>query len=105
MNNRDDNDNRYQTGCLGILIPLALVAYALSFLIWHYRRERYQFRYRSPESIEGDGITVLGIALFVHALGFVPYKRWPLLRWLLVAAGILLFFRVCTKPPLGNSSK
>jgi hypothetical protein len=85
-------DDRYRTGCLGILLPLALVAYALRHIVWHYRHKRHQWRPVSDESIEWRGVGVLAIALFVHALGFVPYKRWPLIRWGLVAGSVILFF-------------
>jgi hypothetical protein len=83
-------DDRYKTGCVGILMPLALVAYALRYIVWHYREERYKFRYQSPESIEWFGVSILGMALFVHALGFVPYKRYPIVKWLLVMISIFI---------------
>jgi uncharacterized membrane protein len=85
-------DDKYKTGCVGILMPLALVGYALLKIVWHYRRDRYEFRYRSPESIEWSGVSILGMALFAHALGFVPYRRYPIVRWLLVAVSIIMFF-------------
>ena len=85
-------DDKYKTGCVGILIPLAVVGYALLKIVWHYRRDRYKFRYQSPESLEWDGVSILGMALFVHALGFVPYKRYPVVRWLLVAISIFVVF-------------
>ena len=88
----DDKDDKYRTGCVGILIPLALVLKALHLIIWHYRPKRFRFRYQSPESIEWQGVSVLGMALFVHALGFVPYKRYPIVRWLLVAVSIFIVF-------------
>ena len=73
-------------------MPLALVGYALMKIVWHHRNDRYEFRYRSPESIEADGVVMLGMALFVHALGFVPYKRHPVMKWLLVGISIFVFF-------------
>jgi hypothetical protein len=85
-------DNGYKTGCVGILMPLALVAYGLVHIIGHYRRKRYEFWPRSEESIEWEGVAILAMALFVHAVGFVPYKRYPVIRWLLVSISIGVFF-------------
>ena len=85
-------DDKYKTGCVGILMPLALVGYAMMKIVWHHRKDRYKFRYRSAESIEADGITILGMALFVHALGFVPYRRYPIVKWLLLAISIVVIF-------------
>src|SRR5688572_19248080 len=89
---KDGADDRYKTGCLGILLPLALVAYSLRYIVWHYRHPRHECRPASDESLERHGVAVLAIALFVHAPGFVPYKRWPRFRWLLVAGSVVLFF-------------
>ena len=56
---------------------------------------RHKISGRGP--LAGDnavalGVTALGVCLFVHALGFVPYQRLPVLKWTLVVAGVTVFF-------------
>jgi hypothetical protein len=91
-----DQEDRIKTGCLGILIPLFFGAYAVRWII-ERRAGRIRFRDIGKQPLTGEaavalGITALGICLFVHALGFVPYERFPLLKWLLAAAGVVVFF-------------
>ena len=77
--------------CMGILLPLAANVYAL-YNFTHPRRGDYLFRRSmNPETIVSLGILGLGIALFLHAIGFVPYKRVPFLRYALAAGGVALF--------------
>lgn len=86
-----DLDERVQTGCMGLLLPLALAAYGI-YRITHPRKlNRFTGTWRNPEDVVALGICALGIALCVHALGFVPYQRIPLVKYLLAAGGVALF--------------
>lgn len=85
------DDDRVKTGCMGILIPLFFGALALRWIV-QKRTFRVASHATTGEAAVGMGIMTLGICLFVHALGFVPYERVPLLKWLLVAAGVGVFF-------------
>lgn len=88
------------TDCLGILLPLAANAYAL-YNFTHPRRGDYLFhRLLNPNTIVAFGIVGLGIALFLHAIGFVPYERVPFLKYVLAAAGVALFIYGLSWPPV-----
>jgi hypothetical protein len=90
----DDLRERAKTDCLGLLLPLAVNAYAL-YNFTHPRRGDYTFhRPLNPDTIVG-----LGIALLLHAIGFVPYERVPFLKYLLAAAGLALFLYGASWPP------
>ncbi len=86
-----DLEDRTKTGCMGLLIPLALVAYGVYRITHPWKRSRFTGTWKNPEDVAALGICALGIALCVHALGFVPYERVPLLKWLLAAAGVAVF--------------
>lgn len=86
-----DFGDRAKTHCLGILLPLAANAYAI-YQFTHPRRGDYLFRRpMNPDTIVAFGIVGLGIALFLHGIGFVPYERVPFLKYVLAAAGVTLF--------------
>jgi hypothetical protein len=85
-------DDRVKTGCAGIIIPLAAVAYAT---IWFFSPESvstWGIRPIRGRAAMGHGITILGIALFVHALGFVPYRRYRILQIAVILIAIATFF-------------
>jgi hypothetical protein len=76
---------------MGFLLPLALAAYGVSRIAHPRELNRFTGRWRNPEDVVALGICALGIALCVHAFGFVPYQRIPLVKYLIAAAGAALF--------------
>lgn len=92
--NRKHDDDPYKTGCVGIVIPLFFAAaYGIPAIV---RKKTWRQLGRppvvGPEAIE-IGIAVLGVALLVHAWGFEPYKRHPIIRGLLTVVGIAMFLK------------
>jgi hypothetical protein len=90
-----DSDEKTKTGCAGILIPLFFAAYALKWIL-SKRAGPVGLRNIGHPPMTGDaavgfGIMTLGICLFVHALGFVPYERVRGLKYILAAAGVSVF--------------
>lgn len=93
-------DDRAKTGCMGILMPLGLLTYGL-YYIRHPRMLNRFGNVMETDEVIGIGIMALGMAVFVHALGFVPYERIPLLKWLVAAAGAGVFIYGLTSPHTG----
>lgn len=92
MYSEEDLDDRAKTGCMGILLPCLLAAYGI-YRITHPRKlSRITGTLRNPEELVALGISALGLALVVHAFGFVPYDRVPLLRYIFAAVGVSVFF-------------
>lgn len=86
-----DVDDRVKTGCAGLLLPLVIAAFGY-YRITHPRRlNRFTGTPNDPQDVVALGIVALGIAVVVHAFGFVPYHRIPVLKYLLAAAGVVLF--------------
>jgi hypothetical protein len=91
---RPDDDDRYKTGCVGIILPLLVAVWGIRIII----RQRVPRGRGAPAPLVGPeavevGIGVLGVAVLLHAWGFEPYKRHPIIRALLTAAGIALFLK------------
>jgi hypothetical protein len=90
-----DNEDRTKTGCMGVLLPLIFGAYAVRWIVTERAGPiRLRDIGRGPTTGEAAialGITTLGLCLFVHAFGFVPYQRIPIVKWLLAAAGVAVF--------------
>ena len=84
-------EERAKTGCLGILIPIVVTAYSLRYFITRRSSGRFGATPVEGDAAIGLGVSAVGIAVFVHALGFVPYERILPLKWALVIAGIILF--------------
>jgi hypothetical protein len=85
-----DPDERTKTGCMGILLPMATAAYG-AYRIAHPRKVSYLFHTPITSPSIAVGVCALGIALFVHGLGFVPYERIRFLKYLIATLGIVLF--------------
>jgi hypothetical protein len=86
-----DSDDKAKTGCMGILLPLALVIFGIH-RIRHPPHVDYLFQMPAdPSTRIPAGICALGIAIFLHGLGFVPYQRIPGLRYLIAAVGTGVF--------------
>lgn len=88
-----NDDDRYKTGCVGVLLPLFAAAYGVRAII--RQRTPGGLRYRptvGPEAVEW-GIAALGVAVFVHAWGFEPYKRHPWIRAILTVVGVAMFLK------------
>jgi len=93
FNGSRNEDDRYKTGCIGVLVPLLVAAYGIRTII----RQRTTGRWGRPPTVGPEavefGIAVLGVALFAHAWGFEPYRRRPFIRWLLTALSIAMFLK------------
>jgi hypothetical protein len=86
-------DDRAKTGCAGIAIPLACLVYAAFWFATPESLSSWAIRPIRGADAAALGVSIIGLALFVHAFGFVPYQRYPVLRWLLVLGGVSLFFK------------
>ena len=75
---------------MGILLPLAAAAYG-AYRIAHPGKLSYLFHTLGNSSGIWVGVCALGVALFVHGLGFVPYERIRFLKYLIASLGIVLF--------------
>lgn len=94
-----DLEDRAKTDCLGLLLPLAVNAYAI-YQFTHPRRGDYLFhRPMNPDTIVALGIIGMGIALFLHAIGFAPYQRVPFVKYVLASVGVVLFLYGSSWPP------
>lgn len=85
-----DND-RSRTVWMGILIPLACAAFGLYRIVYPHEYNRGTAQFYEGDAVVGLGINALGIAVVVHALGFVPYQRIPAVKYMVAATGIVLF--------------
>lgn len=87
------DDDRAKTGCVGVLLPVAGMIYGGWIMLRKEGFRNYGIRpVRGAEAVD-FGISVIGMALFVHALGFVPYRRHPVVRISLIVISIVLFFK------------
>ncbi len=86
-----DSDDRAKTGCMGILLPLALVSFGVYRILRPPHVEYLSHRPADPATRIPAGICALGMALFLHGLGFVPYQRVPGLRYVIAALGVAVF--------------
>jgi hypothetical protein len=93
-------DDRVKTGCMGLLLPLGMAAYGL-YYIRHPRMLNRFGRVMETDVVIGMGIMAVGMAVFVHALGFVPYERISFLKWLVAAVGVGVFIYGLTWPHTG----
>jgi hypothetical protein len=84
-------EDRAKTGCMGILLPVAVAAYGV-YRITHPRKLSHLFHTPLDPPTIWIGISALGIALFVHGLGFGPYQRIPGLRYVIALTGVGVFF-------------
>ena len=87
-----ETEERVKTGCIGLLLPLATVAFGYRLISHPNRPNRFTGTPSDPQDMIALGIAALGIALCVHAFGFVPYDRIPVFKYLLALAGVVLFF-------------
>jgi|tagenome__1003787_1003787.scaffolds.fasta_scaffold14693138_1 hypothetical protein len=86
-----DSNDRAKTGCLGILLPLALGVFGVHRVL-HPPHVDYLFhRPVDPSTRIPVGIFALGLALILHGMGFVPYQRIPGLRYVIAALGVAIF--------------
>jgi uncharacterized RDD family membrane protein YckC len=69
---------------VGLVIGAGLCVLLVPVIFWPSRRT-------TRSLFEQMGICALGIALCVHAFGFVPYQRIPLVKYLIAMAGVALF--------------
>lgn len=86
-----NEDDKVKTGCMGILIPLACAGFGLYRILHPHEYNRGIGHAYEGAAVVGLGLNALGIAVFVHALGFVPYERIPWLKRLVAAVGVDLF--------------
>jgi hypothetical protein len=88
----NDND-RYKTGCVGILLPLVGAAYGILIIAC---QKTSGIRGLSPVVGPGAvevGIGILGVALFTHTWGFEPYRRHPIIRGILTITSVAMFLK------------
>lgn len=90
-------DDRVKTGCMGILVPIAVAAHGI-YRIVRPRRHDLFGRLVDRDFVIGTGIAALGIAVFVHAFGFVPYARFPVLKYTVATGGVAVFLYGLTWP-------
>ncbi len=86
-----DVDDRVKTGCMGILLPLALAAYGVHRILYPRKLNRFTGRPVETDDVVSLGICALGMALFAHGWGFVPYTRIPFLKYLVMGLGVVAF--------------
>jgi hypothetical protein len=86
-----DLDDRVKTGCMGILLPLALAAYGVHRILHPIKLNRFTGRLMETDDVVSLGICALGMALFAHGWGFVPYTRIPFLKYLVMGLGVVAF--------------
>jgi hypothetical protein len=78
------------TGCLGFLLPLIIVVFlALPPLLTGRRAGRFGAPPLTGKAAIASGVGMLGLALAVHVWNTRFYRRYPILRWLLVLLGSL----------------
>jgi hypothetical protein len=97
VNEDDELDDHVKTGCMGILIPLAVAAYGI-YRMMHSKGVTYRGQPRPPDDVIGGGIAALGMALFVHGLGFSPYEKVRFLKYVVAGIGIAVFVYGLTWP-------
>lgn len=94
-------DDKVKTGCMGILLPLVIAAFGFHRLTHPRRLNRFTGLPNESHDVMALGGLALGIALIVHAFGFVPYARVPFLRYALAVTGTAIIF-VALKGCHGN---
>ena len=87
----DGSGERIKSGCMGILLPAVTAAYGLYYLSHRRMLDRFG-RLRDPDVVISIGLCAIGIAIFVHGLGFVPYERVRGLKYFVAACGATVFF-------------
>lgn len=87
-----DADDRTKTGCLGILLPLAVAAYGAYRIVHPREVNRFTGQPYEGNAVVGLGVSAIGLAVFCHAFGFIPYRRIAGLRWVVAALGVTIFF-------------
>ena len=86
-----NSEDRYKTGCVGIILPLLVAAYGVRRILHPRQFNRLTGLWDEGAGVVGLGISALGVAIFVHGLCFVPYRRIRFLRSTVAAIGIALF--------------
>ncbi len=96
-----DVDDRAKTWGLGILIPLFFAAYGIYTIKHPWEINRITGRMKDPDVVISTGLLALGMAVVAHAFGFVPYERFPILKWVIAATGVAVCIYGLTWPHHG----
>lgn len=84
-------EDRYKTGCVGIVLPVLVAAYGLRRILHPRQFNRYTGQWLEGDGVVGLGISALGLAVFAHGLCFAPYGRIRFLKYVIAGVGVVFF--------------